>query len=152
MSNLISIDLPVSKPNNAECPANHKVGKKVDNLILKSLLALPINLIAHNEYYFCPDPACAVVYYSGVDEQIFTEADLKEKVYQKHPEDQDVFVCYCFKHKVSDVRTDPANHGSSEIVEQITNGVQANQCACDILNPQGSCCLGNVRGLVKRIQ
>lgn len=152
MSNLITIDLPASNPKNIECPVNHRVGRKVDNLIVKSLLVLPINLVTHNEYYFCPDPECPVVYYSVIDNQTFTEPDLKEKVFQKHPDDNDTFVCYCFKHKVGDVRNDVAKHGSSEIVEQITKGVQANQCACDILNPQGNCCLGNVRGLVKRIQ
>jgi len=136
----------------AECPTNHKVGKKVDSLILKSMLALPINLITRSEYYFCPDPDCPVVYYSADNEQVFTEADLREKVYQKHPQDSDVFVCYCFKHKVGDIRKDVAEHGKSEIVDQINKGVQANQCACDILNPQATCCLGNVRKLVKSIQ
>lgn len=151
MSNLISINLPNSKPVMAECSVNHKVGKKVDSLILKSMLALPINLITRSEYYFCPDPDCLVVYYSSDNEQIFTEADLREKVYQKHPQDNDVFICYCFKHKVGDIRKDVGEHGKSEIVDQINKGVQANQCACDILNPQASCCLGNVRKLVKSI-
>jgi hypothetical protein len=136
----------------AECLINHKVGKKVNSLILKSMLVLPINIITHSEYYFCPDPDCPVVYYSADNEQVFTEADLRERVYQKHPKDDDVFVCYCFKHKVGDIRKDVGEHGVSEIVEQINKGVQANQCACDILNPQESCCLGNVRKLVKSMQ
>ncbi len=152
MSNLISVNLPDSKPAMAKCSANHKVGKKVNSLILKSMLALPINIITHSEYYFCPDPDCPVVYYSAENEQVFTEADLREKVYQKRPQEDGVLVCYCFKYKVGDIRKDVAEHGTSEIVEEINKGVQSNQCACDILNPQGSCCLGNVRKIVKRVQ
>ncbi len=152
MSDLISIHLPNPKPVMAECSVNHKVGKKVNSLILKSLLVLPINVVAYNQYYFCPDPDCPVVYYSADNKQIFTENDLREKVYQKHPNDDNVFICYCFKHKVGDIRKDVEEHGTSEIVEQINKNVKANQCACDILNPQESCCLGNVRKLVKSIQ
>ena len=37
------------------------------------------------------------------------------------------------------------------IVDDINTGINAGQCACDLRNPQGSCCLGNVRGLIKRI-
>ncbi len=152
MSNPISIPSSNSKPAMAACSVNHTVGRKVNSLILKSMLALPINILTHGEYYFCPDPDCPVIYYSADNEQIFTESDLRERVYQKHTQEDDVFVCYCFKHKIGDIRKDIAEHGASEIVEQINKGVQANQCACDILNPQESCCLGNVRKLVKNIQ
>lgn len=30
----------------------------------------------------------------------------------------------------------------------ITAGIRAGQCACDLRNPQGICCLGNVRRLI----
>ena len=38
------------------------------------------------------------------------------------------------------------------LIDDIDAGIQAGQCACDLRNPQGSCCLGNVRGLVKRLE
>jgi hypothetical protein len=31
------------------------------------------------------------------------------------------------------------------IVDDIKAGIKAGQCACDLRNPQGTCCLGNVR-------
>jgi hypothetical protein len=37
-------------------------------------------------------------------------------------------------------------------VDDINTGISAEQCACDLRNPQGSCCLGNVRGLIKRLE
>ena len=38
------------------------------------------------------------------------------------------------------------------MVDDIHAGINAGQCACDLRNPQGSCCLGNVRGLIKRLE
>ncbi len=37
------------------------------------------------------------------------------------------------------------------IVDDINAGIQAGQCACDLRNPQGSCCLGNVREAIKQL-
>ena len=37
------------------------------------------------------------------------------------------------------------------IIDDISTGINAGQCACDLRNPQGSCCLGNVRGLSERV-
>jgi hypothetical protein len=37
------------------------------------------------------------------------------------------------------------------IVDDINAGLNTGQCACDLRNPQGSCCLGNVRELIKRL-
>jgi hypothetical protein len=36
------------------------------------------------------------------------------------------------------------------LIEEIKAGIKTGQCACDIRNPQGSCCLGNVSAVVKR--
>ncbi len=33
-------------------------------------------------------------------------------------------------------------HGRSTIVEEITPHVKANECACEVKNPAGRCCLG----------
>ena len=63
----------------------------------------------------------------------------------------DVLVCYCFKYSVADIRN--ATQGTRNlIVDDINAGIQANQCACDLRNPQGSCCLGNVHRLIKQVE
>jgi hypothetical protein len=128
------------------------VGKAIDTLTLKALLALPLTQITHSAYRFCPDPNCPTVYYSADGTQLFDESDLHEKVYQKHPSDNDTLICYCFQHSLKSIRDEIIRTGASTVIEQITLGIQAGQCACDIRNPQGDCCLGNVRQAVKRIQ
>ncbi len=135
--------IPAPVETRARCPVNGKVGQKVDTQTVKALLRLPLNVLRSAEYRFCPDPDCPAVYYSADGTQTFTEADLRERVFQKHPEDAEVFVCYCFQHTVGEVRTRGA-----AVIDEITQGVKAGQCACDIRNPQGSCCLGNVRSLL----
>lgn len=135
----------------AACPTNQKVGKLIDTLTLKALLALPLNQVTHHDYRFCPDPNCPTVYYSFDGAQLITEANLREKVYQKHPDDDDNLVCYCFQHTVGGIREEITRTGSSSVIEKIKTGIQAGQCACDIRNPQGDCCLGNVLQLVKQI-
>jgi hypothetical protein len=49
----------------ARCPINQEVGKRVDPLTLKALLALPLSAVKSSAYRFCRAPDCPVVYYSA---------------------------------------------------------------------------------------
>jgi hypothetical protein len=109
---------------------------------------VPLTEIRAVDYRFCGTPDCPVVYYSADQRQRFREQDVRERVFQKHPSEEDVFVCYCFRHTVRGIRRDTEAAAESTVVAAITAGIQAGKCACDIRNPQGSCCLGNVRALV----
>jgi len=126
----------------------------VDTITVKALLSVPLTEVRDVPYRFCRTPDCPTVYYaagSTGETQTFDEAALRERVHQKHPTDDDVFVCYCFRHTPSTIRAELLQTGRSTVVERITAGIDADQCACDIRNPQGTCCLGNVRTVVKRI-
>ena len=131
------------------CPTNGVVGKKVDMQIVKAMLSVPLNILTAESYRFCADPDCSTVYYSEDGQQVFTEADLRERVYQKHAEDEEISICYCFQHTVGSIRSEIVESGKSTVVAEITAGIKAGQCACDIRNPQGDCCLGNVRAFIK---
>ncbi len=143
---------PQATSRPVRCPTNQQVGKVVDTLTVKAMLAVPLTQILPVEYRFCRDPNCPTVYYGVNLPQLFTEADLRERVYQKHLHEEDVFVCYCFRHTMQSIRTELQTTGKSTVLEAINAGIQAGQCACDIRNPQGSCCLGNVRAVVQRLQ
>jgi hypothetical protein len=141
-----------TRPTRAACPTNQQVGKPVEALILKALLAVPLSELAPVQYNFCPAPDCPTVYYSTDGQQCFDESDLRESVYQKHPNDEATFVCYCFRHTVGSIRAELIRTGQSTVVDQITAGIRAGQCACDIRNPQEDCCLGNVRRVVEQLK
>ena len=134
------------------CPTCHERGKRIDTLALKALLAVPLTEIRETDYFFCRTPSCPTVYYSADGEQRFTEDALRERVHQKHPTDGDVFVCYCFRHTPDSIKAELRRTGQTSVVEAITLGIQAGKCACDIRNPQGSCCLGNVRAVVNLLE
>ncbi len=138
----------VAVASSVSCPDCSRTGKPVDALTLKALLAVPLTAVRAVDYLFCPTRDCPVVYYSADQQQRFREQDVRERVFQKHPSDEDVFACYCFRHTLRGIRHEAATAGQSTVVAAITAGIQAGQCACEIRNPQGTCCLGNVRALV----
>src|SRR5687767_3942740 len=131
------------------CPLNHVKGRPVDTLTLKALLNESLEAIQPISYRFCALTDCPIVYYAEDGRQTFTENQLRELVYQKRPNDEAVMVCYCFYHTIGSIRAEWQATGRSTVVERITAAIQAGQCACDIRNPQGACCLGNVHHLLK---
>jgi hypothetical protein len=92
-----------------------------------------------------------VVYFSAEGSTVFTTEDVRERVYQKKPNAEDVPVCYCFRQYAGEIRAASAEQ-RAEIISGINAGIQADQCACDLRNPQGSCCLGNVRALIRQLE
>ncbi len=127
------------------CPECGQAGKAVQGQTVKALLSVSLVEMRGTEYGFCGNPVCGVVYFQIGGEQVFTQDQVRERVYQKEREREDTPVCYCFQHTVGEVRM-----RGEAIVEEINAGIRAGKCACELRNPQGSCCLGNVRGLVKR--
>lgn len=133
------------------CPECGQPGKPVEGQTVKALLAVSLRETRASAYLFCRTRACPVVYFSVDGAQRFTVPQVRERVYQKEPDTDEVFVCYCFRHTVGQVRSAPPASRAA-ILDDINTGIQAGQCACDLRNPQGSCCLGNVRGLIKRLE
>ena len=133
------------------CPRCGVRGKKVDLATVKGMLRVSLRgLDPSIQYYFCRTGECEVVYFAGED--CFTADEVRVPVHQKYPHSSDVPVCYCFTHTPSSIRAEWLAIGMSTVVADVTSGIKAGQCACEIRNPQGSCCLGNVRKVVKRIQ
>lgn len=120
------------------------LGKVVQGNTVKALLTVSLRNVSASEYRFCAMPTCPIVYFAADHTHAFTTHQLRERVYQKLPDDPTVWICYCFRYAVGEVRLASVERRHA-IIGDITAGVQAGQCACDLRNPQGSCCLGNVR-------
>ena len=123
----------------------------MDGSTVKSLLSVSLRQVKNTPYFFCQNHACPTVYFSDDGLQTFGKDEVRERVYQKEPGAADVFVCYCFRHKLGEIRaaSPEARHA---ILDDINAGVKAGQCACDLRNPQGSCCLGNVRAVIRQAE
>lgn len=132
------------------CPTCGQKGKPVDTSTVKTMLSVSLNQIKNTPYLFCSNRDCATVYFSDDGLQTFGRDEVRERVYQKEPAAEDVFVCYCFRHTVGEIlHASPA--GQAAILADINAGIKADQCACDWRNPQGACCLGNVREVRKNV-
>jgi hypothetical protein len=145
---LPSAVVPRSSHVAAACPVCHQKGKPVEGQTVKSMLSITLRNVQNTEYLFCGTATCPVVYFSADGTQTFSREQVRERAYQKEPEADDVWICYCFRHTAGEVRRASVDESQS-ILEDINTGIQAGQCACDLRNPQGSCCLGNVRALIK---
>ena len=134
-----------------QCPRCGQTGRPVDTQTVKAMLATTLHAIRPTHYHFCQTVGCPIVYFAEDGQQSFVEEELRERVVQKHPDDEDMLLCYCFRHTPRSIRHEWAQTGHSTVVETITVGTQTGQCACEFRNPQGTCCLGNVRRFVQQM-
>ena len=116
------------------CPRCGSAGRSVQLITVKSLLtARALERLTLNEHGFCATPDCEVVYFS--EETLFGRDDVRAPVFQKEPSGRRM-VCYCFE-----VTEDNADTAAES---RIRTHVQAGRCACELRNPEGRCCLGNL--------
>jgi len=100
-------------------------------------------------YRFCPDLKCEVVYY-GDHGTRFSVDDLRELVTAKTHGDQRP-ICYCFGFTEGDARKEIVSTGKTTIPATVSRLIKGGMCACEIRNPVGLCCLGEVNKTVKRL-
>lgn len=128
------------------CPGCGQRGRQVALLTVQAQATISLRGLGASPYQFCATPGCEVVYYAAGSPPI-TRDQLRERVFQKEPA-PDVLVCYCFRYSLGTLqRSDGA--GRAAILADIIAGTRQGQCACELRNPQGSCCLGNVRRLLR---
>ncbi|MDQ6423066.1 (2Fe-2S)-binding protein [Paenibacillus sp. LHD-117] len=138
------------KSNTTSCPSCGEKGKSVPLITLKSLLKASFleTIEPDNTYFFCPNSSCHTVYFSGDHSQTFEEDALKVSVFQKSS-GMGVPVCYCFNWTRE--RLFQATSDNQRPIEQIKKHVQSNRCGCEVNNPQGACCLGNVTAYIRSL-
>lgn len=133
------------------CAACQTAGKPVDALTVKALLtesALRRFELAH--YRFCPDANCDVVYFAE-RAPTFVKADLRVPVWQKEAPGRRT-VCYCFGENEAAIRTEIERDGQSGAVDRVRAHIAAGRCACEVRNPRGACCLGDVTLALNRMR
>lgn len=132
-----------------ECPRSGTQGHAVDLNTVKALLTFTaLARITGSPHRFCPDPACEIVYFSPGD--TYTVRDLRVPVWQKEPAGARL-VCYCFGENEADIQREIEEHGTSHAVERVREHITAGRCACEVRNPRGVCCLGDLIAAVNRM-
>lgn len=129
-------------------PVAGKTGKRVPLVTLKSLVRPEYGAtLEGHDWFFCDQPNCDVVYFTRAGVTL-GKAALKVRVGLKEKESPRT-VCYCFSHTVESIRQEIEQTGRSTVAASIKEKVSAGECNCKILNPKGTCCLGDVSRVVK---
>lgn len=136
-------------PETAQCPVSQVIGRKIQRRTLESLLKPYARThLEPVQYYYCADPTCPIVYFSNVNVRTFSIGELTVPVFGKD-EEEDTPVCYCFDWTRRRIRREIVQTGRSTAAVEIAKRVKAGECACDLKNPKGRCCLGDVNRVVK---
>jgi hypothetical protein len=131
------------------CPVNGARSKRVDMLTVKSLVRKPPLAMPNAQYYFCDASDCEVVYFALDGEAPrFSREDLVVRVGAKETADP-IPVCYCFGFTRQDIWDEIRKTGRSTVTERVREEVEAGRCACEVKNPSGKCCLGDVARAAK---
>ncbi|MFQ5640385.1 MAG: hypothetical protein ACE5IR_20590 [bacterium] len=101
------------------------------------------------QYHFCMTQDCDVVYFSNASGQYFRKQDVRVRVGSKESDDP-IPVCYCFNFTQAKIFDEIRTTGHSTAAAEITQKVKAGKCQCEIKNPSGRCCLGEVNRTVKQ--
>lgn len=134
-------------PSNGRCPHCGQAGREVARLTLQALLqGAALARLDGSAHRFCPTPACPVVYFG--ESAAFGREDVVVPVFQKGPRGGRI-VCYCYAIGEDQIRQELCDSGVSRSAERIRALVAAGRCACEVRNPQGTCCLGNVMAVIQ---
>ena len=125
------------------CPGCGQAGRPVQALTLKALLAPPLGeALGAGPWSFCATPACAVVYFDEAG-HAFRKDQLRVRVGLKETEAPRP-LCYCFGLSEEGLRAEWAATGRLDSVAALRLAVKEGRCRCEVENPSGACCLGEV--------
>lgn len=136
-----------------DCPSCGAKGKPVKPITVETLVAEDALARAARAdgFRFCATPSCDVAYFHPEDGHQVARSEVRVRIGQKETTAPRP-VCYCFDHTVEEIEADVAATGTSPIAESITAKCRQGLDRCEETNPQGSCCLGNVRRALREAQ
>ncbi|MDE1852845.1 MAG: (2Fe-2S)-binding protein [Thaumarchaeota archaeon] len=158
MKNLTTVEVdecckPQVRVSERRCPECGNRGKPVQDLTVSVFVKNP-SIFLHPErlppgaFSMCETKSCDVVYFNSHEGSAFRKNELRTKVWQKE-DDPAVPACYCFNNSVNSIGREIERRGSTDVLARISAEVKAGNCRCEVTNPQGRCCLGNVTKAIR---
>ncbi|MEZ4651979.1 MAG: mercuric transporter MerT family protein [Candidatus Eisenbacteria bacterium] len=138
-------------PERQSCPSCDGAGKPVKPITIESLVvdAARARVRRTDGFRFCAEPSCAIAYFHPATGTQIAKSEVRIRIGQKATESPRP-VCYCFEHTVEEIEAEVLATGTSKIADEITEKCRQGLDRCEETNPQGSCCLGNVRRAMKQ--
>lgn len=132
---------PTAKTKQA-CPECGSTCIKVCMATLFHQVRFPENQhIAADDYYFCSSTQCPIAYFS-VGGEIIPKQRLRT-----FQEMQNGKLCYCFDIDAEQYLSALRANLGAPIKNWVVQRTQSGECACDIRNPSGQCCLAHFKRL-----
>lgn len=132
------------------CPSCESEGRPVERqTVLHHLKHEHFERVDDQAFRFWADQQCPVVYY-GDRSTRFTADEVRELVGAKMTGDARP-ICYCFGFTEGDAREEIVHTGKSIIPATVSGLIKGRMCACEVRNPSGVCCLGEVKRTVERL-
>ena len=132
------------------CPACKTRGISVELRTVKAMLTeSALGRVECLSHRFCRTADCPVVYYDE-NGRSYARSEVRVPVWQKEAVGERA-VCYCFGETEATIRDEMVRTGRSDAVQRVKEHIAANRCACDIRNPRGACCLGDLSAAVTRV-
>lgn len=133
------------------CPSCHTLGQPVPRTTVARFVSPEaLASLGSGEPRFCLHPKCPVAYYAPLGSAIPKDA-LSVRLGVKETDGPHT-VCYCFGHTVESLAAEWKEKGSVSAVIDVMAKARAGQCRCEELNPQGVCCLPQLRRTVLSLQ
>ncbi len=129
------------------CPESGHEGKPVDWLTVAALSRGQVP--ARQNFWLCRDRQCEVVYFGSASATLKLQ---DVSVVPGFKNESDGLVCYCFLHRTNDIARELAESGRTGVFDSIKAEVEAGNCACEVKNPSGKCCLGDVQKTIRRLE
>ena len=129
----------------AVCPEDGSIGDPVKRLTVAAQMRGPVP--PKQEFWLCRSPECEVVYFGSAGSTV-TVGEVHEVPGFK--EGGRGLVCYCFGHREAKITKEVRALGTSSTVDSVEEEVRAGNCACEVRNPSGKCCLTDLNALVQK--
>jgi Zinc binding domain len=141
---VIACCAPNATEGAASCPTCGRPGRSVSRATVGALARLEVEAqnLAARAYRFCDTPTCPVVYFAP--EGVRIERDEVRVAVQQKDDGADVPLCYCFGYTRARLTRE-----RDAAVAFISAEITARRCACDVKNPSGRCCLGDLRRFLR---
>ena len=141
---------PTDAKTETRCSACGNEGRLVERqTVLHHVKHEHLERVGDEAFRFCGDQQCPVVYYGDRGTR-FSVDEVRELVGAKVTGDARP-ICYCFGFTEGDAREEIVHTGKSTIPSTVSRLIKAGMCTCEVRNPAGVCCLGEVNQTVKRL-
>ncbi len=125
------------------CPVSGTAGQSVKWTTVSAMTSGPVP--PRQDLALCCDAECEVVYFGEHGLTLRTNEVRVVPGFKLGAED---LVCYCFLHSREAITTEAEILGESPTLESIRASVKKKECACEVRNPAGKCCLRDVLRVV----